>query len=498
MVSRRLPEPSVLSLEREYAARAKSLSALAEILKNGFTDELIQRLESVAQEVGSVVARLGSAATRSHYAVFQELLGIVAFVGKWVLAVRRAEPDADRFLRAGRIRTKDLVDAGLTTVWANPVDQVLTALGSAGDLESVDRVIQPILGTPLPLPIVGLPLPQKTMLKSAPPNGARGETKTPTPVGIVEFSLAGQPIANRHHVAPNITHDLSIALRLSGWPMHATRLVVEPLTVVQPGDYDLPRFEFGRPEGMPPHRLEQTKAMLLKTPQAFWTAPLEFSFTGWFKFPDGEKSLKLEGQKRIELRSYDAALHPVTGWEQVDNRLLSVMDELRSYSGLGSRQVAAFMLLLARLGAAAAQSLQDALFNSCTNEASFQEKLRDYLRLEPRIGSHLDEHPRAGGGITDLSLDGVRLELKYDSQPVTPTDVENFLQQTVQYVVGSDSRLGLLCVLDNSSKDQAPGSVVNDIVLKRVPPPNQPNGALVLIGVIIIRGNLARPSDLSR
>jgi hypothetical protein len=54
-----------------------------------------------------------------------------------------------------------------------------------------------------------------------------------------------------------------------------------------------------------------------------------------------------------------------------------------------------------------------------------------------------------------------------------------------------------LAILDGSLKIAAPGLVGNDIFVKAVVPPSG-RGVPIRIGVIIVRGNLARPSDLSK
>jgi hypothetical protein len=128
---------------------------------------------------------------------------------------------------------------------------------------------------------------------------------------------------------------------------------------------------------------------------------------------------------------------------------------------------------MAGVGGIAGQSLQDNLFKGEWNEAPFQKDMVARLRSRPSIGSALEEHPYASGGITDLSFLGVRLELKAISDhPVTRADVENHLPQTVQYVTGSDKRFGILCILDTHPKTAASGSVADrggSVCLNRFP-----------------------------
>ena len=119
------------------------------------------------------------------------------------------------------------------------------------------------------------------------------------------------------------------------------------------------------------------------------------------------------------------------------------------------------------------------------------------LRFDRRIGAELEEHPHAAGGITDLSFRGVRLELKVEAgQLVTAENAQMYFQQIIQYVAGSDRRFGILCVLDCSEKTTAPGSAANDVFLHVADPPR--GGLPIALGIVIVRGNLQKPSSFSR
>jgi len=73
--------------------------------------------------------------------------------------------------------------------------------------------------------------------------------------------------------------------------------------------------------------------------------------------------------------------------------------------------------------------------------------------------------------------------------------VESFLPQVAAYISAADRRFGLLVALDSSIKVQAPGSVGDDIFLREVLAPSG-RGLSLLVGVVIIRGNLPKPSTL--
>ncbi|MGZ5120878.1 MAG: hypothetical protein ACXWCK_32835, partial [Burkholderiales bacterium] len=136
----------------------------------------------------------------------------------------------------------------------------------------------------------------------------------------------------------------------------------------------------------------------------------------------------------------------------------------------------------------------DAIFKGAWPEAKFQASIRDELRRQPHIASELEEHPDAGGGVTDLSFRGIRIELKAEARPVTMQDCEQFADQTISYVVSTGKRVGILCVLDSSPKQAPPYPAEQgiDILLRR------PSNQTVCIVTVLMQGNLARPSDLSR
>ena len=211
-----------------------------------------------------------------------------------------------------------------------------------------------------------------------------------------------------------------------------------------------------------------------------------------------ESQVSVQGHRHLRMQCFDPAREPQSGYSSVDHRVLAIRTQVRSAVMVSDNELNHFLSLLTAVGGIAGQSLQDNVFPKKYSEQEFQTEVKRLLRSNPRIGSQLEEHPRAAGGITDLSFHGIRLELKSEQhQVVTAENAAAFIQQTAQYVTGSARRLGILCILDCFAKTVAPGLVDNDIFAVNLPPPGG-NGASICIAVVIIRGNLARPSDLSR
>jgi hypothetical protein len=224
--------------------------------------------------------------------------------------------------------------------------------------------------------------------------------------------------------------------------------------------------------------------------------PSEFKYTAAFK-PDQSEKPVVVGHRTLVIESYDLASHPITGYAAIDKKLIKIRDEIRQKSSyVPAPDLSNLLVLLKPLCNLAGRAIQDSLFRDATDEKEFQIELRKLLRQDPAIGSELEEHANAAGGITDLSFRGIRLELKFakSKTPVKIDDCAGFAQQTVAYVVGTGKRVGVLCVLDNGPKKTPAFPAEEGITLQSLP---TKEGTIEIV-VIIIQGNLPRPSDLSR
>ena len=134
------------------------------------------------------------------------------------------------------------------------------------------------------------------------------------------------------------------------------------------------------------------------------------------------------------------------------------------------------------------------------NENWFQSKLCSFLRADPNIGARLEGHARRAGGITDLLLGRIPLELKVDKNAISLEDAaRGFVRQPTQYASAGDSQVSLLAVLDASQQLAPAGVMGNEIKWKKPEVASGPNPPFPsMVGIIIIRAGFPRPSDLSR
>jgi hypothetical protein len=87
------------------------------------------------------------------------------------------------------------------------------------------------------------------------------------------------------------------------------------------------------------------------------------------------------------------------------------------------------------------------------NEAQFQTRVLEHLRMQ--LGEEVQEAPRQGGGPLDIHFRSVTLELKVeDTTKNRDHIVKKYIGQSTQYSSASVSQFCIVCVLDQTKKDE--------------------------------------------
>ncbi len=473
--------------EEAFTARLTAVIAIADASRGGAVafGDISARLHTISGEVADV-------SLREEYVNFARVLDALGYLASWRDAVRSAAPEADRFRRAAVEAAKDVSnstsrfnDAGVTETIRNVTE-----------IDDVSGIVSLALSVGLPVP-----LRKQEQYPTIPPgrwqSAASSEMRDIT-IAFVSFELEGKQVAEPQLIGPNRMHDLKIAVAVSEWPEAAQKLCVDVLSVEPLSTYELPAFRFSRPAGAGPYRFEATGRVVLHVAQSLLAAPLEFQYRAYFIPESSDVQVSVEGQRKLQIHGHDPLANPETGHATLDRKLFEIRTAVRRMN-VSDVEAEDFMRIMISLSSIAWRAVAGNRFQGNDwAERRFHEEIADRLRQDPRIGSDLENHPQVAAGITDLSFRRIRTELKVEANhAVTVAEAVKYSQQTAQYVAGSDRLTGVICILDTSEKAAAPGAVENDIGLVTVDPPTGGSVPL-LLGVVIIRGNLRAPSDFSR
>jgi hypothetical protein len=409
----------------------------------------------------------------------------------WRSNVLNAGVDSARFLAAAKARAAEWSTSYEHDSALLAFSTLSNRIEATNEIPEVASVATRLATTPLPIGLHSEFKPSEG--RRQPEHEAR--EKQELSVAFVKFTVDGIPLGEVHYLSPGEVHDLDIEVRVSRWPKGATALVIEPITVERLSTYQMPIFSIAAPDGPGPHQLGQQGRAMLQVPHHMNARPFEFKYAAKFVPSTVEQPVEVVGQRTLLLEGVDLARSPITGYANLDRKFMYIRDSLRLTPGLLQDEVVDALSLVAPIANYAGQAVQDNLFDTALSEAEFQKRIKSFLRSQPKIGSNLEEHPRAGGGITDLSYKGIRLELKSETgRRLTLKDCQAFVPQTASYAVASGKRVAILCVLDCSKKQQAPLAMEDgfDVLM------HQEGSSVTFIITILIQGNLPKPSSLSR
>lgn len=451
-------------------------------------------LSNIHANIDKIIELLGGNQIKKFYLIFKTLFTAYQFLVQWEDDVKNAAENANRFHEAYKYRIKEALKQVQGLENAKEVSDIISPMGNIEVTDNISKALECLSVLSLPIPVYWEEDPKES--KSYPSMKEMYKEKEPEVVAFLEFKIDNNNLQEPHLIGPNKQYDLNLEVRLNRWPNGSNKLVIQPLSDIPQENYQMPIFEFIRNDENKTYN--STKKMIIKFEQTFESQPLEFIYQSYLL--PGQKVIAVTGNNRIKIRSSLESNLVISGYSEADRALCEIRTSILNEAGITSEQRINFLLIMKNLANIAGQALASNDFSGSWSEEDFQKEIRRRLRLVSEIGCQLSEHPHVAGGITDLFFKKLQIELKVENNKlVTLINANSFSQQGAQYTAGCDNRLGVLCILDCSDKKQAPGSLANDVDLIRVPVPGIVDGGFPLVlGVVIIRGNLKAPSSFSK
>ena len=487
-------KPNFEIFHRAFSSRIEVATALVGALESAVQG--CERLRRACLELETIVSELDQGDVEDQYRAYHTAIAIFTILAEWKHAIRNAEKDAQRFLSAAKLKASE---ARISSTFATDerLEKFLDQVEYIKSVDELDAIQDHLKQWTVPLLLFANP-PTRGFGEGFNPasNGDPEETEIlKTTVAFLKFDIDGKPASHWNYLKPGTSYDLTIEVRVSHWPKGASVLSLTPVTVdIRERDW-LPSFTFEKPEGDSPYILTGTGRAILEVAHSFGSRPYEFLYAAEFDDTSNCRDVAIVGHRRLLLEGCDFTSNPLTGFSNVDHHLLTVRNELRTIPGLHSDDIANTMIVLAGLGNIAAQALREGIFKTDTSERTYQQEATKMLRNRSDIGEHLQSHPEAAGGITDLTFEDIPVELKVENKTILfPKDCKKYFNQTAAYALGLGKKIGILSVLESSLKVEPVGIVEEDIEIFMYPI----GQAQITIVVVIVRGGLPKPSSYSK
>ena len=487
-------EPNFEIFHRAFSSRVEVATALDGALETSVQD--FERLKKACLEFETTISEVDQGDVEDQYRAYHSAIAIFVILAEWKHAIRNAEQDAQRFLSSAKLKASEVEKS---SAFASDerlkifLDQV-KGIKSVGELDAIQDHLKQWT---VPL-FLFANLPNRGFGEgriSASNRNSEESEKLETTVAFLKFDIDGEPAKHWNYLKPGTSYDLTIEVRVSNWPKGASVLSLTPVTVdIRERDW-LPSFSFEKPKGDGSYILTGTGRAILEVAHSFGSRPYEFLYAAEFDDTSNCRDVAIVGHRRLLLEGTDVVSNPLTGFSHVDRHLLSVRDKLRTLPGLHSDDIANTMTVLAGLGNIAAQALREGFFEADTSEPIYQQEATKLLRNRSNIGEHLQGHPEAAGGITDLTFKDIPIELKVENKKVLfPKDFKKYFNQTAAYTIGLGKRIGVLSVLESSPKEEPIGVVEDDIEVFM----HSTGRAQIIIVVVVVRGGFPKPSSYSK
>lgn len=486
-----------MKITERIAWRTKMLSALADGVE---PQARAKMLDEVAADISNGVGGDGSHGfTAGFLRGLGEALRALAGLERWEIDLLDAAPEAGRHLAASNLRARRALEQLGDDGAFEPVRSILTAIERTEDVDERSTIRSDLRGLAIPIALIDPPPAARASSKPTPDP----EPDLPMPRVALVPSIDGAPATRPYVVTPGRVHEFTLEARVLDWPEDSDSLVVRAITRWPASAIDLPEIRLGRPdeedEGVRVAR--GNSHIVLHASSANPLEQINITFEGEFQMESGSRIARLIGHHELSVRTFDPTQDVITGAPVLDERILELLAGLRE-DQVAPAEEEAFGRFLGAISRAGMAILADREFPEGSNpsEADFQQELKKRLRMASELGGRVTEHAWQGGGPTDLSHDGVVGELKVERDvPATLARATDYLGQPTQYATGGQRQLSILVILDMTPKDAPPGVLANSIgliepALHGLDDPAYPSR----VAVVILNGNLPRPSDWSR
>lgn len=425
---------------------------------------------------------------------YGRLLKALEMAVQWRPAIVLADPQAERYRLAAATLAQEVLASQdhPQARWPKGLAEAAKSLALLKEPREVRQCAALLLAVALPPRLTGLAV---RVERIEPPTSCHDPERT-SPV-LILVSVDGLTDDNPFVLQPGHIYEATVTARVEQWPEEAQAVMVEFLGVLPTNVLELPRTQ------LTSTTLSATFQLVVHGTLQPAGRIVEYVTRAYFTC-EGERTLpaRVVGHPFLRLSTFDPSVALPRGLPGVASKIHDMLLHLSNrLPDLSRHQRDDFMLLFDSVLRFANRAIQDGLQTSApVPESAFQFAVKAHLSADPNIGARYVEHESLGGGISDLGLGDIILELKVEhDKAVALADAHTYLKQPAHYASAKDAPVSILCILDDSAKTAPPGVLANYVEwieprLHGLDDPTYPT----LVAVVIIPVEFPRPSDWSK
>jgi hypothetical protein len=336
-------------------------------------------------------------------------------------------------------------------------------------------------------------------------SGVSRDTEEPSVIKAV-FEFEHRPWRTPQLLRANTIYDFSVRVTIPHFPKNCNYLQIDYVSTLAPQDYHITPLKIYKATASDVTEFEVQGHAEFRTAQSVLSAPIHVLVRAIF-LSSTDESIRVPativGYRHLPVKVSDPSrTWLLSKYPSIEARIAEVVEEITSSCpNLDLQHRDDFINLLAAVTNHMGRNLQRPIYKegALIKEAEFQTRILDDLRMQ--LGEDVQEAPRQAGGPVDIRYRTVTIELKVENR-IKSRDrmIAKYVAQPTQYSSASGAQLGLLCILDQTKKDEPFAPSQNNIIVATPVVHGFSNGAPypTKIVAVIIDGNLRLSSNYTR
>lgn len=375
-------------------------------------------------------------------------------------------------------------------------------ISSVKEIKDVNAVISKFVRIPFPM-VSEFPIQQSYLNKDLYEQEPKSNEEKKIVLSLSLY-IDGEPWPNPKILKPEINYKISGTIHFNHWPEGYKSLSIKPVSTTSNDWFilSLPIIEYK--ENV--LNYEISGSIVFKYPQNSIDDNISLRLLAYFEKSTEKLYPILIGYDQLILKVLDPNSNQfLTGFNMMNKAVFEISKNISiDLHNIEKTEKENFLFLLSGILNYQAFSIQQGMYKNIGSmrEDVFRDDLIHHLIGLPYLGEQIIKESHLSGGRVEILFKGIIAELKVETKISNRKKmIEKYMSQPVAYSSGNIKQLSILCILDLTEKTNPPANPLNNISLISPPVHGFEEADLLYpskVAVIIIDGNIKRPSDYSR
>ncbi|WBX99466.1 hypothetical protein [Chryseobacterium gambrini] len=464
--------------------------------------DILAEEDGILTSLDQLVENSQGSRDESFFSVYKYLLVSILHLLKFVK--KELEGELNNHLNASKnhISLIDIEALGYLKDFKKNIHVLTQEISSVKDIKDVNVVISRFVRIPFPM-VSEFPIQQSYLNKDLYEQEPKSNEEKKIVLSLSLY-IDGEPWPNPKILKPEINYKISGTIYFNYWPEGYKSLIIKPVSTTSNEWFilSLPIIEYQ--ENV--LNYEISGSIVFKYPQNSIDDNISLRLLAYFEKSTEKLFPILIGYDQLILKVLDPNSNQfLTGFNMMNKAVFEISKSISlDLPNIEKTEKENFLFLLSGILNYQAFSIQQGIYKNISSKSEdiFRDDLIRHLIGLPYLGEQIIKESHLSGGRVEISFKGIIAELKVETKISNRKKmIEKYMNQPIAYSSGNIKQLSILCILDLTEKKNPPANPLNNISLISPPVHGFEDSELAYpskVAVIIIDGNIKKPSDYSK